>query len=502
MADLTRSLVYARDYFNHYGIGASSLSRPTGHEDPDRYEIVSSVQGVQQPSSNGNLKLCHKFLRNLTVALLSYGSSAPRTEYLVEKAAECLNVKINISVVSSTTILIFPNTSDPVKDELHMLKVDSEVDLDKLQRVDELANSVGLTNTPLKMAHWQLQSIVKGPSQFGAWYWQLFSYALSSPTAAILFFSGNYWDAVLSLILGLGVGILALVPPISPVFGNMLEFISALFVSFLARVFSHHLPNLEVCFFAMAISGLVWLLPGQNLTIGVSEVVEGSVLTGSARIMKALVSSLQLGFGLAIGENLVWWAPKLEPHSCSNPNIPPSNIIIWLLGFAVAANIFLRARVGQWFGMTLVAAIGYAVSEIAESKFGTETATVLSALAIGLSGTLCSFVSRDIPLSMIFAGLQVLLPGGIGVQARTSGVEKFLEKDTLSGIGFVVNMVIICLSITVGLLLSKVVLYDGLFGASKVFHIKQMALKSEFFEEDPNSSVGGNEEEEDQHMAI
>ncbi len=240
------------------------------------------------------------------------------------------------------------------RDELHMLKVDSEVNLDKLQRVDELANSVGLTNTPLMMAHRQLKSIVKGPSQFGAWYWQLFSYALSSPTAAILFFSGtpssapwnrmfsvehwnllgegwisiqccssvvhksiwfkvfslpnlvpfdrqdflgircshvfwwliagicvchqgvitnmhwiaivwypgNYWDAVLSLILGLGVGILALVPPISPVFGNMLEFISALFVSFLARVFSHHLPNLEVCFFAMAMSGLVWLLPG------------------------------------------------------------------------------------------------------------------------------------------------------------------------------------------------------------------------------------------------
>jgi hypothetical protein len=33
-------------------------------------------------------------------------------------------------------------------------------------------------------------------------------------------------------------------------------------VSFLARVFAHHLPNLEVCFFAMAMSSLVWLLPG------------------------------------------------------------------------------------------------------------------------------------------------------------------------------------------------------------------------------------------------
>jgi hypothetical protein len=41
MADLTRSLVYARDYFNHYG--ASSLLRPTGHEDPDRDEIDMGV---------------------------------------------------------------------------------------------------------------------------------------------------------------------------------------------------------------------------------------------------------------------------------------------------------------------------------------------------------------------------------------------------------------------------------------------------------------------------
>jgi uncharacterized membrane protein YjjB (DUF3815 family) len=85
-----------------------------------------------------------------------------------------------------------------------------------------------------------------------------------------------------------------------------------------------------------------------------------------------------------------------------------------------------------------VAAIGYAVSEIAESKFGTETATVLSALVIGLSATLCSFVSRDIPLSMIFAGLQVLLPGGIGVQARTSVLttdpfEYFLHTCTRLG---------------------------------------------------------------------
>jgi len=102
----------------------------------------------------------------------------------------------------------------------------------------------------------------------------------------------------------------------------------------------------------MAISGLVWLLPGaisqtksclpafstlcrygrtlrfirllfagQSLTIGVSEVVEGDVVSGSARIVKALVTSLQLGFGLMIGEKLAWWLPKLDPTPCKDPNI-------------------------------------------------------------------------------------------------------------------------------------------------------------------------------------
>lgn len=70
---------------------------------------------------------------------------------------------------------------------------------------------------------------------------------------------------------------------------------------------------------------------GQNLTIGVSEVVESAVLTGSARIMKGLVTSLQLGFGLSIGESLVWWVPRLEPTACSAPDISPWFLVIWYL---------------------------------------------------------------------------------------------------------------------------------------------------------------------------
>jgi hypothetical protein len=73
-----------------------------------------------------------------------------------------------------------------------------------------------------------------------------------------------------------------------------------------------------------------------------------------------------------------------------------------------------------------------------------------------------------------------------------------MKNDVLSGIEFVMNMIVICLSITVGLLLSKVLLHDGFLGASRVIHCRSQT----FLHEEEEESVAGNEREEDQHMAI
>lgn len=80
---------------------------------------------------------------------------------------------------------------------------------------------------------------------------------------AVAFDAGSYWDAVLSLFLGLVVGLMSLSVPLFPVFGIVMEFAAALVVSF-ARIFTHYFQHLDTCFFAMAISGLVWLLPGAS----------------------------------------------------------------------------------------------------------------------------------------------------------------------------------------------------------------------------------------------
>lgn len=502
MADLTQSLYDVEEQLKHRGFQARMVKPPNNPREAGS-GAFARLQG-EEPVSESSQELRRRFLRRLTLALVSYGSSATRTEYLIKNASKRLNVKTKIAVLNSLVILLFPDRRDASKEEIHLMKLNGQVDVDKLQQIDELANSVGLPDTPVMMGQWRLQTIVRTPSSFEEWYWQLPAYVMTAGTGALLFFKGNYWDATFSLFLGLVVGIIELSVPFFPVFGIVAEFASALVVSFLARVFTHYFHHLDVCFFAMAISGLIWLLPGQNLTIGVSEVVEGAVITGSARIVKALVSSLQLGFGLMIGEKVVWWLPKLEPTPCADPNIFPWFLIIWLLGFVFSASILLRARLGQWFGMTLVAGIGYFVYELTENGFGAETATVVSSFAIGLSATICSYAVRDIPLSMVMAGIQVLLPGGIGVQ----GVDILMKEDVISGISFMMNMVIICLSITIGLLLSKVLLHDGVFGATKMLkhHQRSRHLYEEFDskrqDEGEQGSVTGNEHEEDEQMAI
>ncbi len=74
--------------------------------------------------------------------------------------------------------------------EIHLLTVDSNLDVDKLGRADELANHVGKEGAPLLLAYWRLKAIASSPPEFGNW-WRLFSFALSASMSALLFFNGN-----------------------------------------------------------------------------------------------------------------------------------------------------------------------------------------------------------------------------------------------------------------------------------------------------------------------
>lgn len=458
--------------------------------------IVERLRRREGPPS-----LRRKFLLRLAVALHSYGSSAPRTEYLVEKAAERLKVDVHIAVMPALIALAFPSTTDDDSQETHLLTVTADLDVDKLGRADELANSAGgEEGREVLVAFWRLRSIARAEPAFSA-RWRMLAYAMLAGAAAPLFFNGNLVDAAVAFFMGYFVGLLDTSGSKNQVLSQVAEFVAALVISFLGKALALSAPaSWQVCYFPIVLSSLVWLLPGLSLTIGVSELVAKAYVSGATRVVAALFSALQLGFGMALGENLVWWGEGKLPRECRGEAMHPAWQILWFFLYTFASNILLSARWDQWPGMVLVS--GFAqITAMATSSMNGDVSSVISAFVIGVTGTIYSQLTGHLPLAMKTSGILLLVPGGIGVQ----GVAAILSDDVLSGMGFVFDMLVVGLSITIGLLLAKIVFPNALFGQAKGFANTKKTLaaqmESEKYEIGANSSSDSDEDEEE-HMAI
>lgn len=91
---------------NHHAMGGSS--RGAKKRSYTEAEIISKLKAKPPRLISPGLR--RRFLIRLAMALHSYGSSAARTEYLIDKAADTLDVKASISVFPSLILLSFPGT--------------------------------------------------------------------------------------------------------------------------------------------------------------------------------------------------------------------------------------------------------------------------------------------------------------------------------------------------------------------------------------------------------
>jgi hypothetical protein len=116
------------------------------------------------------------------------------------------------------------------------------------------------------------------------------------------------------------------------------------------------------------------------------------------------------------------------------------------------------------------------------------------------SGTAYSQFTGDLPLVMILSGILLLVPGGIGVQ----GVAAMLQDDVLSGMGFVFDMVVVGLSITLGLLVAKILLPSALLGTSRANANNKNTLPTQLEKDRADDAIAssGSDSDSEEDMAI
>ena len=299
--------------------------------------------------------------------------------------------------------------------------------------------------------------------------------------------------------LGCFVGVMQLiVPSYVPLFANIFDVAACVVASFIARAFGsiRYANGVEVfCFSAIAQSAIALILPGYIILCGALELQSKNIVSGSVRMVYAIIYSLFIGFGITIGSTIYG---LIDTHATSSYSCPAYGLV-WdqnpyvskwpfVPVFTLGLMVVNQAKWKQMPVMMFIAFAGYMVNFYSAKRFANnvQVANALGAFVIGVLGNLYSRLRHGVAAAAILPAIFVQVPSGIaasgsfvtGVDAAdqivynatggsviTNGTAGFVDaanghfntSNTVYNLGY--GMVMVAIGISTGLFLSTLIIY-------------------------------------------
>jgi uncharacterized membrane protein YjjP (DUF1212 family) len=160
------------------------------------------------------------------------------------------------------------------------------------------------------------------------------------------------------------------------------------------------------------LSSIIIFIPGLALTVALTEISVGHLISGSSRLVDAVMSLLKLFFGAISGLAVVeflWFGPASAAWLAGSlPDWRAWPAIFGLsLGLGIAFNIPLRKM--PW-GL-LAAGIAYGSASLGGIWFGMHAGMFIGALAVGIYSNLFSRITRGPGSILMIHGIILLVPG-------------------------------------------------------------------------------------------
>ncbi|KAI7819433.1 hypothetical protein BC939DRAFT_400413 [Gamsiella multidivaricata] len=391
------------------------------------------------------------FLIMMTKALILYGAPSHRIEETCVLLARKMEVDASFSLLPGLMTVSFSDPETHTSDTRH-LKCSQGMDMSRLAEVHRIALAV-LRGESIEKANRELEQVTLEPPIYPLWL-TLLGWLGSSACVAPLAFGGGWYDMVVAGFCGLMVGILGIVAGKFPVYGNVFEMTSSILVGFVAKAFGD-----RVCFSAVALAGVVVLLPGLLLTQAIMELSSRNIVSGAVRMFYALMYAFFLGFGLALGAE-AWdhvsyslrGPTTASPTACQHPISRWWYFLIYP-AVSVCINITFNANLRQWFGMTFVTAVGLVLTLFLQT--GPQITAAIAAFAVGITGKVYGRLTGQLSYVPLLSGVLLLVPGSVGVR----GILAIIESDPSQGFTFVLTMIHVSVAITLGIFCSALVCY-------------------------------------------
>ena len=391
-----------------------------------------------------------RFIVKLGKMLHKYGTPAFRLEAHLSEVANYLNV--NASFISTPTSLTFVIWSDKHEDEYnHAARVQpGEIDLGSLSRTDELVNRLLTGTLTLEEADAELTSIDSLPNFYHPIV-EFLAFGLSTGSFALVMGS-SFDDAVAAGAIGLVMHLIYFIATKSKRVALMLEPAVALVAGICACAISS-LVDPDINIRLVVLSSIIIFIPGLALTIGLAELSSRHLVSGTARVMDALMQLFKLYFGAFLGIAIGFWMFS-EVVLMPTEAAPKWAVWIAVLTLCSALVVIFKLRIKHAPWAILCGFIGYFGTYWAAKYLEFGLGTFVGAFAVGVFANVFTRMANAPATIVLMQGLIVLVPGSktyISLNSFVSG-QDFMQTDHVGQETFVIFM-----SLVAGLIFANVI---------------------------------------------
>ena len=395
---------------------------------------IPPPSGVDTPPTSVTDPAVRSIL-SLGAALLGYGLPAHRVEESVLRLARALGRTVAVFGLPTALIITLQGPSGA---DVHLVRAEpGTIDLARLDALHRVVARVEQRLLDANTAEQEVTAILSAAPALPRAF-DLVAAALVGFGGALML-GGSVGEAGWAAALAVGVGGLLALGGTKPALARVLPLCAAVATTLVTSGLSH--LSVIAHPLAVAIAAQFLLLPGLMLTLAMTELATGHLVSGTARSMGAGVVFLQLGLGALLGARLGNLSQStFEP--LSPPTLLPSALGAWLLasGFLVLFRV-RRSDIVQTYA---TAALAFFVCRWVSGWQGTEIGVLIAACAVMLYGH--AFARRrDRPSSTLtLPGVSMLVPGSLGLMSVSAAA--LSDPTRAFAVGFQLLMVLVALS--------------------------------------------------------
>lgn len=386
------------------------------------------------------------FLTKMAGALGAHGAAAHRLEDALSACARRLGVHAEFF---ATPTGVFVTVGDLDNQRTRITPIESfDVNIEKLTLLDRTLTDVAEGREDVRAGLAQIEQILAAPQRYGPVVTTA-SFALISACATV-FFRGSVADAATAGVIGLVAGALACLSARDRSWARVLEFVSGVAAAVIAAL-ANRITDGAVEPATAMLAGLIVLIPGMTLTTAVNELATRHLVSGSARLMGALIIFVMIGFGIAVGLRFAEFIPHADGGAAAH--FPEWFDLVAILVTAFPLVALFRTGPNQILWVLLAALIGYTGARLGSVTLGPGLGACVGAFLVGATSNACARILNRPAAVMTAPGILLLVPGSIGFRS----VASLLDHDVVAGVETAFGMVMVAAAIVTGLLLANVV---------------------------------------------